>query len=100
MGCKYDKGKGCLNCEREKCILDERQEKEKRQKDPEARKKYQHAYYLKRKEEEKKKNLCKFCGKEVSGEMIRIDGKNYCGINCVFCYLYDKNEHRMRIVNV
>lgn len=100
MGCKHDL-KTCLNCEREKCILDEvPEEKEEPVEEKPNRKTYQHDYYLKRKEKDEKDNVCKFCGKVVSGEMIRINKKNFCGIDCVLCYLYDKNEKKMQIVRV
>lgn len=108
MGCG-GKMNDCLNCKRSKCILDiddEKEELKKTQNKPQEkvgkidRSEYMRKKYLERKEKSLKDKICKYCGKECRGEMIRIDGKNYCGINCVLCYLYDKNESKMQIVVV
>lgn len=91
MGCNQD----CLNCQNPVCILDVKDEKPKPN-----RKAYMHEYYLRRKRGKKYDNHCKWCGKECTGEMIRIDEKNYCGIDCVLCHLYQKNEKKMKMVDV
>lgn len=100
MKCKYDKGGGCLNCERVICILDEEPEEDIGPAEKRDRKDYHHSYYLKCKEKSRKSKICNWCGSEAQGETIRIDGKNYCGIDCVLCHLYEKNEKRMEIVSV
>lgn len=96
----------CLNCKRPVCLLDiedARMEIAKPKKEiakTKDRKEYQHMQYLKRLENKKYENVCKFCGKKCQGQMIRIDAKNYCNINCVLCYLYEKNENKMKIIVV
>lgn len=99
MSCKDT---DCLNCKRPVCLLDLEDAKEQdRKNNPKIdRKEYQHMQYLKRKEKAKNDNVCRFCGKKCQGQMIRIDSKNYCGMDCVFCYLYEKNENRMKIIVV
>lgn len=85
----------CLNCKYEKCLLDVEDEAAKLP--AKSRKEYMRRYYV---EHQNYDNHCAWCGKECKGEMIRIDWKNYCGINCVMCHLYEKNEKRMKIINV
>ena len=85
----------CLECKLERCVLDTIKPKKKKD-----RKEYYHIYYMRRKQGKTMENICKMCGKEVIGEMIRVDGKNYCSIDCVLCHLYDKAEKHMKIINV
>jgi len=92
MGCKHNL-KSCLNCEREKCILDEEPAKEKPN-----RKEYHHRYYLKRKK--LKRYKCNFCGKEIYGEAYRLGKNMYCNFNCIMCQLWDENEKRIKIISV
>ena len=92
MGCDVN---DCFHCPYPDCILDKPKQKPKRN-----RSEYQHAYYMRRKEGKRIDNVCKYCGKECTGEMYRIDRKNYCSMDCVFCYLYDKADSRIQIISV
>ncbi len=96
MGCNSN---DCLNCKHPVCLLDLEEEKPlKPKKEPKKdRNEYMRKYY----QERKKHNVhCAWCDKKCTGEMIRIDAKKFCGINCVLCHLYEKNEKRMKIIVV
>lgn len=86
----------CLNCKYEKCLLEVAEEAAKI-KNAKDRREYMRRYYIAHQDYD---NHCAWCGKECKGEMIRIDKMNYCGINCVFCHLYEKNEKKMKIIIV
>ena len=104
MKCNED----CLNCVFEKCKYDVEEENKKLREEDEKvketkkvvkdRKQYQHEYYELRKKRDGKS--CKWCGKKCHGEMIRIDKKYYCGVDCVKSYLFEKNDKKMKIVYV
>lgn len=102
MGCKYENGGGCLNCELEKCILDKEVKDHKDIPEPKKpdRKEYYHLYYKRRKMGQKKIAKCNFCGNEIHGEAYRLGKYIYCGFNCMMCRLWDENEKRMQIVNI
>ena len=87
MSCNKD----CFNCTYKDCEWDESKLKDRSQ--------YHHDRYIKKKLGTWN-NTCRFCGKVVKGEMIRIHSKNYCSIDCVLCHLYEINERNMRIVKV
>lgn len=98
MGCNDT---DCLNCKRPVCLLDlEEEEPLIGNKNTKDRKEYMRMKYLERKQKSLHDNECKWCGKKCQGEMIRIHSKNYCGINCVLCHLYEANEKQMKIVVV
>lgn len=93
-------GRNCLTCTNTHCVYDKHAKPlpSTAKTSTKIRTEYYHKYYLMRKKGKKIDNYCKWCGKEVEGEMIRIDGKNYCSATCVLCHLWEKNEKQMKIV--
>ena len=81
----------CFECPYPDCIVDAPKK---------DRSEYQHKYYLNRKRNTIIIHRCAICDKRLSGEVYHMGKKNFCGLDCLLCYLWDKNENKISLVKI